>query len=477
MKDLRINILFILPSLKAGGAERIISFIAKNLDKSFFNITLLVIGYEKDVVFDINGVNTVFLNKTRLYKATKDIFKYIKNNKPNIVMSSIGHVNILMGLFSIYFQNIKFIAREASVNNVMQTFSSKKQLPNWVKKALYNRLDMIVCQSKDMRDEFIKILNVAHAINVDNATTANFTDSIINGNIRNSTFTNGIINGAILRNVDLTGAAGASKWINGVDGLYPEDGAIENVMIGGTDLASSTISLESNGTLRAVEFVGDFSNVSNITFNQEWNDQGNYLFPFDFAGNKGILIGGNTLATADTIFNADGSVVINEQAQNSDTRVEGQTHTFLFHTDASANRVSIKTGNPRSSLEINGSTAYVSNLVSVGVATGLNSSAIQNSRVIFVQSSGVCDVDLTASPQIAAGVDGQIITLIGRYSDEIITLHDGDGLALNNNISVSLKAKDSITLMYSSIAGEWIEIHRTNYLERIGDSLNRGTCT
>ena len=159
MKDLRINILFILPSLKAGGAERIISFIAKNLDKSFFNITLLVIGYEKDVVFDINGVNTVFLNKTRLYKATKDIFKYIKNNKPNIVMSSIGHVNILMGLFSIYFQNIKFIAREASVNNVMQTFSSKKQLPNWVKKTLYNRLDMIVCQSKDMRDEFIKIYN------------------------------------------------------------------------------------------------------------------------------------------------------------------------------------------------------------------------------------------------------------------------------------------------------------------------------
>ena len=118
-------------------------------------------------------------------------------------------------------------------------------------------------------------------------------------------------------------------------------------MIGGTDLASSTISLESNGTLRAVRFIGDFSNVANVFYNLEWNDQGNYLFPFDLAGDKGILIGGNTLATADTIFNADGSVVINEQAQNSDTRVEGQTNTFLFHTDASANRVSIKTANPR----------------------------------------------------------------------------------------------------------------------------------
>jgi hypothetical protein len=327
------------------------------------------------------------------------------------------------------------------------------------------------------RWEFIDTQNVAHALNVDNATTANFTNSMINANIVNSTFTNGIINGSTLTNVDLTNTNRASKWIEGPQGLYPINFATKNAIVGGTNLASSTVSLESNGTLRAIKFVGDFSNVTNITYNQEWNDQGNFMFPFDFSGNKGILIGGNTLATADTIFNADGSVIINEQAQNSDTRVEGQTHTFLFHTDASANRVSIKTANPRSTLEINGSTAYVSNLVSVGVVTGLTSSAIQNSRVIFVQSSGPCDVDLTASPQIATGVDGQIITLIGRYSDEIITLDDGDGLALNNNISVSLKAKDSITLMYSSIAGEWIEIHRTNYLERIGDSLNRGTCT
>lgn len=327
------------------------------------------------------------------------------------------------------------------------------------------------------RWEFIDTQNVAHAINVDNASTANFTDNINNGTIRNSAFINGVINGAVLTNVDLTGAVGASNWTVGLDGLYPNDGPTENVMIGGTDLASSSISLESNGTLRAVRFVGDFSEVTNITFNQEWNDQGSFMFPLDFSGNKGLLVGGNTAATADIIFNIDGSVVINEQAQNSDTRVEGQTNTFLFHTDASANRVSIKTQNPRSTLEINGSTAYVSNLVSVAAATGLNSSAIQNSRVIFLQSSGLCDVDLTASPQIAAGVDGQIITLIGRYSDEIITLHDGNGLALNNNISISLKAKDSITLMYSSVVGEWIEIHRTNYLERMGDSLNRGTCT
>ena len=65
---------------------------------------------------------------------------------------------------------------------------------------------------------------------------------------------------------------------------------------------------------------------------------------------------------------------------------------------------------------------------------------------------------------------------MGRYSDEIITIDDGDGVALSNNISIDIRAKDSITLMYSASLGEWLEISRVDYIERPSDSLNRGTC-
>lgn len=325
--------------------------------------------------------------------------------------------------------------------------------------------------------EFIDSENVAFAANADNATTANFADAMINGTITDSDFINGNINGATLTNVDLTGAEGASEWLEGADGLYPKDGAAEDVMVGGTTLASSTISLESNGTLRAVRFSGDFSGASNIYYNQEWNDQGSYMFPFDLAGAEGMIIGGNTPANADSIFNPDGSVIINEQAQNADTKIEGQANEFLFHTDGSSSRVSINTDNPRTTLELNGSLSFATRIAAVSVGSGLAGSEIQNSRVIFLESTGSCNVDFTASPQIAAGEDGQIITLIGRYSDEAITLDDGDGLALADNTSLSLRAKDSITLMYVASLGEWIEIHRTNYIERAGDTLNRGTCT
>ena len=326
------------------------------------------------------------------------------------------------------------------------------------------------------RWELLDTDNVAYAANVDNATTANLAGRIANGTITNSDFIGGTINGSTLVNVDFSTTQYASRWVDGPDGLYPVDGATEDVMVGGNTIATSTISMQSNGTFAALRFVGDFSNVTNIPYNQEWNDQGSFLHPLDLAGEEGIIIGGNSVATADTILNPDGSAVFNEQAQNADSRVEGQSEAYLFYTDASADRVSLNVSAPRASFDVNGAVSYFANTSSVDAGIGITAADLDNSRVIYIESTGACNVDIVASPQIAAGQDGQIITLIGRYSDEVITLDDGDGLALSNNISISLAAKDSITLMYSASLGEWLEIQRTSYFERPSDSLNRGTC-
>lgn len=152
------KIVFVLPSLKAGGAERVISHLSTKMNKERFLVTLIVLGFEKDSVYDTKGVKVVYLEKSRLIKSVPLLFHSLKRIRPHIVMSSIGHVNIMMGLFSILFRNIKFVGREASVISSMSKFSTKKWLlPKSVTKFLYNRLDAIVCQSKDMFHDFIKI--------------------------------------------------------------------------------------------------------------------------------------------------------------------------------------------------------------------------------------------------------------------------------------------------------------------------------
>lgn len=155
------KLLFILPSLKAGGAERVISFLTTSLDTTRYNITLLVLGFEKDSVYPIDKANTVFLNKTRLLYALPNVIKNIKRIKPNIVLSSIGHINFTMGLLTYLFPKVHFIGREASVISYMNNYSGEKYINfRFLKKLGYQNLAAIICQSNDMIEDLEKCFDV-----------------------------------------------------------------------------------------------------------------------------------------------------------------------------------------------------------------------------------------------------------------------------------------------------------------------------
>lgn len=158
----KIKVLFILPSLRAGGAERVISFIAQNIDKKTFDPILIVVGFEKDKSYSIENLKVVYLNKTRVIKGVPSLFYLLRQYKPNIVVSSIGHVNILLGVFSLVFPNMRFIAREASVNGKRKRSKSiKNQIYERLVKLFYPRLDKIICQSIDMKEDLLENYDIS----------------------------------------------------------------------------------------------------------------------------------------------------------------------------------------------------------------------------------------------------------------------------------------------------------------------------
>ena len=61
------KILFVIPSLKAGGAERVLSFLAKNLDPNMFETKIAVVGFEKDAVYNLEDLDVVFFNQKNLF--------------------------------------------------------------------------------------------------------------------------------------------------------------------------------------------------------------------------------------------------------------------------------------------------------------------------------------------------------------------------------------------------------------------------
>ena len=152
MKTDKINITFALPNLLPGGAERVFSYIAQNIDQNKFNSTLLIIGHSKDASYDVKDINVVFLEKSRVLNGIPALFSYIKKNKPDILISAIGHLNIVTAYLSVFFPRTKFISREVTVLTLDNAFFKKKvfNLMDLISDRRFNYFDKIICQSQDM---------------------------------------------------------------------------------------------------------------------------------------------------------------------------------------------------------------------------------------------------------------------------------------------------------------------------------------
>lgn len=151
--NLKIKILFIIPSLKAGGAERVVSFLAQNINPEKFQSIMLVVGNKHDTFYLNNTIEVVYLNKSRFLYAMISIFRKVLETKPDIVFSSSGHINLYLGFLSIFIKKGKFIARESSIPSLVHKFFNKK-VPSFIKSFFFRKLDKIIFQSKDMENDF-----------------------------------------------------------------------------------------------------------------------------------------------------------------------------------------------------------------------------------------------------------------------------------------------------------------------------------
>ncbi|MBU2996739.1 glycosyltransferase [Cellulophaga baltica] len=151
------KIFFIIPSLRAGGAERVMSFIAQNIDKNKFKPTLVVVGFNNNASYLVDKVDIIFLEKNKVRDSLLELIKLFKKEKPKVVFSSLAHVNTLMAVISVLFPKIKFVGRETFVRT---GWKEKKGKSFWFADFMQKKfLDMIVCQSSDMKNDLIKNLN------------------------------------------------------------------------------------------------------------------------------------------------------------------------------------------------------------------------------------------------------------------------------------------------------------------------------
>ena len=162
----KTKIIFTLPDLSGGGAERVMSILLKNLDKSNFEV-LLVIGR-------FTGVNSKNVPKhihihelgnIRSYQIFIPLIKVIKKIKPDFIFATLGFVNpVTLGRF--FFEcNPKIIIR---YGNTLSSFLREIKSKSIIRFYLYFYLtkltnilaDIIIAQCEYMKNDLINIFGL-----------------------------------------------------------------------------------------------------------------------------------------------------------------------------------------------------------------------------------------------------------------------------------------------------------------------------
>lgn len=148
----KISVIFILPDLETGGAERIVTTIANHLSRDRFEVKILLLRKQGGYLnFLHKDVEVIDLNTERIRHSLKPILSEIYRRKPDIVFSGYGEVNAYLSLFIKLFPKTKFIARET---NVVTEHVKRKEIKFFYN--FYNNYHRIIAQSDDMMKDLIK---------------------------------------------------------------------------------------------------------------------------------------------------------------------------------------------------------------------------------------------------------------------------------------------------------------------------------
>ncbi len=152
----KTKVLFILPTLGAGGAERILVTLMNNLDRDAFHPEFLALNDDgpikewiaDDIPFHTFGNRSI---KSSVFK----LISFIRQHKPDVIFTTMVHSNALALLMKMFFPHIRVIVREAALPSVLiSRYGVKGRLCILVYKLLYGRADLVVSNCSQMVDDF-----------------------------------------------------------------------------------------------------------------------------------------------------------------------------------------------------------------------------------------------------------------------------------------------------------------------------------
>jgi len=149
-----LNICFIIPSLAAGGAENVTLLLYYGIKKRYPQANLIIINNSGKLSSRIQYDESVkIIGKNRLISSIPDIISHIRKIRPDVIFSSLWHLNVALIAFSFRYPNTKVLVREANYPNISLGSLKFPKLFGFLYRRYYPRADCIIASSELMKKE------------------------------------------------------------------------------------------------------------------------------------------------------------------------------------------------------------------------------------------------------------------------------------------------------------------------------------
>jgi glycosyltransferase involved in cell wall biosynthesis len=151
------KILFLIPSLRGGGAERVFLILLRYLDRSRFEPHLAILRSRGEYAAELPADVMVHkLGVARVRYALPGIVRLIWKIRPQTVLSTLGHMNmaILMAR-PLLPRGIRLLVRETIIASSENKETSHPRLWAWLYRRFYGKADAIICLSDSMVEDLV----------------------------------------------------------------------------------------------------------------------------------------------------------------------------------------------------------------------------------------------------------------------------------------------------------------------------------